>query len=292
MSRYAELQVTTSSSFLHGASHAGELVARARALGLAALAVTDRNTLAGAVRMHLEAKRHGLRLVIGCRLDLADAPSLLVYPTTREAYGRLSRLLALGRERARGGACDLTLADVADHAEGQIIAILPPERRDRATIADFIRMLLRMRQALRPAHSLYLVAQHAYRGDDRRWLDRLQAIGDGLDLPLVAVNDVLYHVPERRPVQDRLTGIRERTLLEDAAGMRRAGSAERHLKRPEIMARLFRGHEAALENTLRIVEDCRFSLDELRDGSPDAPPVTPDRGSLSVLPSGASARMH
>ncbi len=118
--RYAELQVTTNFSFLRGASHADDLVMQAKALGLSAIAVTDRNSLAGVVRAHVAAKPDekgpGLRLVIGARLDLEDAPSLLVYPTDRAAYGRLCRLLSEGQLKAGKGKCILTLADVARHA--------------------------------------------------------------------------------------------------------------------------------------------------------------------------------
>ena len=131
---YAELQVTTNFSFLRGASHAEELVAQAKVLGLSAIAVTDRNTLAGVVRAHVAAKGtekdEGLRLVIGARLDLEDAPSLLVYPKDRAAYGRLCRLLSLGQGRADKGKCILRLADVAAHAEGQIFIALPPNDWD------------------------------------------------------------------------------------------------------------------------------------------------------------------
>ena len=280
MSRYAELQVTTNFSFLRGASHAEELVERAQALGLEALAITDRNTLAGIVRAHMEAKKRGVRLVIGCRVDLADAPSLLVYPTDRAAYGRLSQLLTLGKRRAPKGECHLTLADVAARSEGQVIVIIPPERRDRSTIADFIKQLLLMKQMLRPATQVYLAAQHLYRGDDRRWLGRLQAIGDGLGLPLVATNDVLYHDADRRPLQDVLACIREKTTL-SAAGAALAAHKERHLKPPEVMAELFAGHEAALDNTLRIVNACRFSLDELRHEYPE-----------EAVPAGLTAQQH
>ncbi|MCB1511612.1 MAG: PHP domain-containing protein, partial [Hyphomicrobiaceae bacterium] len=127
---YAELQVTTNFSFLRGGSHPHELVAQAKALGLAALAITDRNTLAGVVRAHLAAREVGLKLIVGARLDLVDAPSLLCLPTDRAAYGRLSRLLSLGQGRAEKGQCLLYLADVAAAAEGQIFIALPPDDWD------------------------------------------------------------------------------------------------------------------------------------------------------------------
>ena len=129
--RYAELQAVTNFSFLRGGSHGEELVATAKALGLEALAITDHNTLAGVVRAHLAAKQVGLKLIVGCCLDLTDSPSLLAYPTDRAAYGRLSRLLTLGQRRAEKGKCELALDDVAAHAEGMIFAVTcspPPQR--------------------------------------------------------------------------------------------------------------------------------------------------------------------
>ena len=100
--------------------------ARAHELGLAAIAITDRNTLAGVVRAHLAARELGIRLVVGTRLDFTDAPSLLCLPTDRAAYGRLSRLITLGRRRAPKGECHIGLADFFDHADGQIAILLPP----------------------------------------------------------------------------------------------------------------------------------------------------------------------
>src|SRR5262245_29518065 len=122
---YAELEVTTNFTLLAGGSHPEELVATAKALGLAAIAVTDRNTLAGAVRAHIAAKEAGIKFIVGARLDLQDAPSLLAYPTDRAAYGRLCRLLTLGQRRAEKGQCTLFLDDVAAHAEGLIFIIVP-----------------------------------------------------------------------------------------------------------------------------------------------------------------------
>ena len=143
MTRYAELDVTTNFTFLRGGSHAEELVATAKALGLDAIAVTDRNTLAGVVRAHLAAKEVGIKFIVGARLDLLDAPSLLAYPRDRAAYGRLCRLLTLGQRRAEKGQCTLYLDDVAAHAEGLIFIALPPEdfparkgRRRARSIAD------------------------------------------------------------------------------------------------------------------------------------------------------------
>ena len=124
---YAELQAVTNFSFLRGGSHAEELVDAAKALGLSAIAVADYNTLAGAVRMHIAAAPAGQPLIIGARLNLQDAPSLLCFPKNRTAYGRLCRLLTLGQRRAGKGECELYLEDVAAHAEGQIFVVIPPQ---------------------------------------------------------------------------------------------------------------------------------------------------------------------
>ncbi|MCB0078856.1 MAG: PHP domain-containing protein, partial [Anaerolineales bacterium] len=132
MSGYAELQCATNFSFLRGASHPEELVMQAKHLGLAALAVTDRNSLAGVVRAHAAAKDAELRFVVGARLDLNDM-SLLAWPTGRAAYGRLCRLLSLGQRRAEKGQCLLTLDDVCDFAEGLIFALLPESAAHLAT---------------------------------------------------------------------------------------------------------------------------------------------------------------
>ena len=257
--RYAELQVTTNFSFLRGAAHPDELVVTAAALGHQAIAITDRNSFAGVVRAHHAAKEVGIRLVVGCRLDLRDGTSLLAYPADRAAYGRLTRLLTLGKRRASKGECHLDYADVVAHGEGQIVIVLPSEAvQFAARVATDFR------------GRAYLAAHHLYRGDDMRRLARLAALGELAGLPLVATNDVLYHLSERRPLQDVLTCIREGCTIQEA-GYRLAASAERHLKPPQEMARLFRGHEGAVERSLEIVERCRFSLDELRYEYPEEP---------------------
>ena len=139
---YAELQVTSNFSFLRGASRPEELVLQAQALGLAAIAVTDRNTLAGIVRAHAAAKEAKLRFVVGARLDFTDAPSLLVYPTDRAAYGRLSQMLTDGKMRAKKGECSLALADLFAYGDGMRLVALPGAAPD-ADIALHLKSLRR-----------------------------------------------------------------------------------------------------------------------------------------------------
>ncbi|MDP7667891.1 MAG: error-prone DNA polymerase [Rhodospirillales bacterium] len=263
MTAYAELQASSNFSFLRGASHPEELVARAAELGHGAIAIADRNTLAGVVRAHTAAKAAGIKLVIGSRLDFTDgAPSLLLFPTDRTAYGRLSRLLTLGKRRAAKGACALTLDDVIEgevfaRGAGQMAIAVPPRVPDAA----FATTLGRLRDAF--GRRLSLAAQHLCRGDDARRLAALADLAESRRVPLVATNDVHAHIPERRPLHDALTCIREHCTIFEA-GFRLAANAERHLKPATEMARLFRAHPAALARTMEIAGACAFSLDELR----------------------------
>ena len=263
MTRYAELDVTTNFTFLRGGSHAEELVATAKALGHDAIAVTDANTLAGVVRGHLAAKEVGIKFLVGARLILQDAPRLLAYPTDRAAYGRLSRLLTLGQRRAEKGECTLFLDDVAAHAEGLIFIALPDGKNIEA-------QLTRIKETLPPRTPLYLAARHSYRGDDKARIASLAQLAARVRTPLVATGAVLYHAPHRRPLQDVLTCIREKCTI-DEAGFHLEANAERHLKTPTEMARLFKGHEDALARTVEIAESCTFSLDALKYEYPDEP---------------------
>ena len=268
MTRYAELQVTSNFSFLRGASHPDELAVAAAALGLEALAITDRNTLAGVVRAHVAAKAAGIRLVVGARLDFDGASSVLCLPTDRAAYGRLSRLLTLGKRRAAKGKCHLTRDDLHDHGAGQVVIALPPARADHSVVSDpgFARRLEELRWHF--GDRCYLAAQHLYRGDDARRIARLARLADSLRVPLVATGDVRAHTPERRPLMDVLSCIRAGCTIAEA-GLRLAANAERHLKPGAEMARLFAGHQDAVARTVEIVERCGFSLDELRYDYPD-----------------------
>ena len=275
---YAELQAASNFSFLRGASHAEELVEEAARLGLAAIGIADRNTLAGAVRAHVAAKRAGIRLLTGARLDLADGASLLCYPRDRTAYGRLCRLLTLGQRRAGKGECVLHREDLLAHAEGQLLVALPPEHLCEGARASFEAELA----GLHRAHDgpLYLAAHMLYRGGDRARLGRLAALAKRTGAPLLATNDVHYHRPERRPLQDVLTAVREHVTVAEA-GWRLAANAERHLKDGAEIARLFRGHEEAVARSLEAASLCSFSLDELAYEYPDEP-----------VPAGSTPQQH
>src|SRR5690606_5868104 len=259
---YVELQVTTNFSFLRGASHPEELAEQAAALGYKAIAVTDRNSFAGIVRAHMAAKKHNVRLIPACRLDLLDGPSLLAYPTDRDAYGRLSTLLTVGNGRAEKGKCHLNKADVYEHAKGMVFIAVPPDGLTAAfeLDADYIRHITEYREAL--GSHLCLGAIRTYSGDDAKKLFRIHQLCQQLDTPMVALNDVHYHVPERRELQDVLTCIREKCTIQ-TAGYRLHPNAERYLKSPDEMERLFRQYPEAIRNAAVIADACRFSLGEL-----------------------------
>ncbi|AWK85458.1 error-prone DNA polymerase [Azospirillum thermophilum] len=288
---YVELQVTTNLSFLHGASHPDEMALTAAALGHRAIGIADRNTLGGVVRMHVGAKRHGIRALVGCRVEMTDAPPALVYPTDRAAYGRLSRLISLGRRRGDKGDCLLRYADLLEFGEGQLVIALPPAGRLTALRLEEFGRHLRQVAADFPGRT-YLAVQQLHLADDRRRLDRLGALADRLAVPLVATNDVHYHAAHRAPLQDVLTCIREKTTLA-RAGRRLFPNAERHLKPAGAMAALFAARPDAVVRTLEIADRCRFSLEELRYEYP-AEPVpegsTPQEELIRRTWEGAAAR--
>jgi error-prone DNA polymerase len=260
---YSELQVTSNFSFLRGASHPEELVQQAAAYGHSALALTDRNTLAGIVRAHAAAKKAGVRLIPGCRLDLLDGPSLLALPTDKDGYSRLSALLTVGNLRAEKGECHLYRRDVYEHSAGIIFILLPPDQLNH--LFDYEPSFYAAAREYRGIFGVacYLAACRYYRGADAKQLYRLSVLAAELHLPLVATNDIHYHHPDRRQLQDVLTCIREKCTIAEA-GFRLHPNAERFMKPEAEMQRLFRQYPNAIARTQEIADACRFSLDSLK----------------------------
>src|SRR5215216_2796468 len=264
MTPFAELAVTTNFSFLRGASHPEELITRAQELELAALGIADRNSVAGVVRAYTKAKEIEFRLVVGARVVFADAtPDILAYPQDRAAWGRLTRLLSVGKSRADKAECLLFLDDLMEHIDGLNLIVVP----DRINAGALHPLLERLNEAA-SRRSVWLAAAMLYRGDDQRRLTRLARLAAATRVPLIAVNDVLYHAPERRALQDVVTCIREHVTI-DCAGRLLEANAERHLKSGTEMARLFCAAPQTVNETLRFLERCRFSLDELKYDYPD-----------------------
>jgi error-prone DNA polymerase len=318
MRAYAELAVATNFSFLRGASHAHELVATADELGCFAIGIADRNSFAGVVRAYDEAKNRAIKLVVGTRLVTVDGFEILAYPTDRAAYGRLCRLLTAGNLEAKKGECHLTFEQILGSSDGQMLIALPPldlfsaphpevparaglegcqpklsgrhpsrlaslapqdDGQESSLAADnFTARLLALARAA-PGRT-FLAGVHYHRGDEPRRLGLLAELGERLGAPLVAVNDVLYHVPERRPLLDVLACVREKCTIAEA-GLRLAINAERHLKSPAEMARLFARFPDAIARTVEIAKACTFSLGELKYEYPDEP-----------VPEGKTAQEH
>jgi error-prone DNA polymerase len=341
--KYAELQCRTNFSFLEGASHPDELATRAAELGYTALAITDRNTLAGVVRAHVAAQAAGLKLLIGAAITPEDASPVLLYAPDIAAYGRLSRLITRGRRAAEKGECRLSLADVAEHAEGLLAAVvLEPSpsasgglnarrigehTRGRSRTAGIKPAALCDRAALckkethwdeNPPHHLeitppskeqddlatlsyreifrdrcYLTISLHHGPNDEARLEDYMRLARQAHVPLVATNDVHYHEPGRRHLQDVLTAIRHGVSVAEL-GARRFANAERHLKSPEQMAELFRDCPQAIANGLELADRCHFSLAELRYQYPEelCPPGQTPAEYLADLTWGGARRRY
>ncbi|MBD3582258.1 error-prone DNA polymerase [Flavobacterium selenitireducens] len=278
---YAELQATSNFSFLRGGSHPEELVEHARDLGYGHIAIADRNTLAGIVRAYAHAKKiaseneaaQTIRVLVGCHLELLDGPPLLAYPTDINAYANLSALLSVGNRRTEKGRCDLYISDVYQYADGlKFIAIAPLKlNEDFDFDRDFKLALTEYRK--RFGKSLYLAATRSYQSNDSKRLFRLAQLSREMNIRLVATNDVYYHAPERRQLQEVLTCVREKCTIYNA-GFRLHQNAERHLKTIDEMQRLFRDYPDAIEATQEIVAACQFCLSELKYVYPEE--ITPE----------------
>ncbi|MDX2211393.1 MAG: error-prone DNA polymerase [Sphingopyxis sp.] len=261
---FAEPVAATNFSFLRGASHPDAMVQRAFALGMTGIGIADRNTVAGVVRAHMAWREIGgpagpFRLIVGARLVFADdTPDIVAYPATRRGWGRLTRLLTLGNRRAVKGDCILHLGDLLDHAKDLLLIALGGDAP-----------LLRQLNDARP-NAVWLGATMPRGGADARRLVEARALADAVGIPLIATNDALYPDPDDRPLHDIVTCIREGVSI-DAAGKRLAANAERHLKSPAEMARLFRACPQAIAATQDLLARIAFTLDELRYEYPHEP---------------------
>src|SRR3954471_15074937 len=282
---YAEIGITTNFSFLRGGSDPRAYVHQASELRVPVIGIADHNTLAGVVRAYSELEnpevKHKPKLLIGARLVFIDGtPDILVYPRDRAAYGRLCQLLTRGKrgddaDKVEKGECRLKLDDLLEFSEGQLLILSVPHRFDTAKTLEVLGQLQRSR-----ADGVWLGASLLYRGDDKRRLVRLHGIAASARVPLLATNEVLYHHPVRRPLQDVLTCIREKTTI-DAIGRRLEANAERYLKPAHEMARLFRELPEAIAETMGFAGRISFSLDQLRYQYPDEP-----------VPKGKTAQQH
>ncbi len=294
---YVELHCKTNFSFLEGASHADELVRRAAELEYRALAVTDRNSLAGVVRTHIAAKEVGLPLIIGAEITPLDAPPIVLWATDRASYGRLCRLITRGRRQAPKGECVLTLKDVAEFAAELVAGVVVEGREARSeergettrrqgdkenpitsdtSESPCLPLSLSPCLSVPPSPCLlsayrdifpgrcYLLAELVRGADDRARLAALQQLSHAMGIPLVAAGDVHYHVPGRMVLHDVLTAIRHGTTVSAAEGTLLFPNAERHLRSLEEIRELFADAPEAIARTIEIAERCRFSLDELK----------------------------
>ena len=279
---YAEIGITTNFSFLRGGSDPRAYVHQASELRLPVIGIADHNTLAGVVRAYKELENSDLKykpkLLIGSRLVFMDGtPDILVYPRDRAAYGRLCQLLTRGKrgDSTAKGECHLKLHDLLEFAEGQLLVMVLPYRFEQENALEVLDRLQRS-----SSDGVWLAASLLYRGDDRRRLARLHRAAAAAGVPLLATNEVLYHHPSRRPLQDVLTCIREKTTI-DTIGRRLEANAERYLKPANEMAWLFRDVPEAIHETIRFADRIKFSLDQLKYQYPDEP-----------VPPGKTAQRH
>jgi len=285
---FVELGLLSCFSFLRGASLPVSLVGTAWALGYDAIGISDANSMAGVVRLHTNAKKLKLTPVIGCRIETTEGLAFLAYPTDRAAYGRLCRLISAGRMSKLGGewqdkgVCDISLPMLAGHAEGVQLILLPPRDLDaeflvpgwasnvvtldgaalhQETVGRFPEVLPYLAAGLPTLR--HIAASYLYSGDDIARIDRLDALAKANGLTLLATNDVHYHVPERRPLQDVMTAIRHKTTVAEA-GLLLHANAERHLKSPAEMVEMFARWPHAIVASREVADACAFSLDELK----------------------------
>jgi len=273
MTGFAELVAATNYSFLRGASHPGDMIKQAIALGYAGIGIADRNTVAGVVRAwsalrekneearHLSGHDVDLKLVVGARLVFCDGtPDIIAYPANRHGWGRLCRMLTEGNKQAAKGDCLLTFAHLTEFCDDLLLIAMASDEHE-----EILRRLL-----WRARGSLWLSATMPYNGDDRRRLVGQQALASRLGIPLIATNDALYAEAGDRPLQDIVACIREGMSMAQA-GRRLFPNAERHLKSPREMKRLFRDAPDAIAQTTAFLGRVEFDLSQLHYEYPHEP---------------------
>ncbi len=260
---YVPLWCKSNFSFLDGASHPDELVEQAHALGIEALALTDRDGVHGMVRAHVKAKELGVRLIVGAEVTVDDAPQLstcVLLAADRTGYANLCRLITAGRLRRPKGESRVTWPEVCERAEG-LIALWGGDRSLLVRGAEPRAVAGPLREAF--GDRLYAMAARHRRAEEVRREACLRGHAGRAGLPLVAATEVLYHTPARRDLQDVLTCIRHGVTLA-AAGRLIRPNAEHDLKSPQRMAQLFADEPALVERTREVASRCTFNLSEIR----------------------------
>jgi len=295
---FAELSITSNFTFLTGGSHAEEYVQRAAFLGMEALAIADENSVAGIVRAHMAAREvarsvrlrrefdaaNGLvgppapkgvakppslslytvpRLIPAARLRLEDGFTLTAIPRDRAAWGRLSRLLTLGRRRSAKGSCLIRMGDVLEWGEGMELILHPPPDEDTPPKGADAWPGQAKRLTRRFSGQVSLMLAPRYDGGDGARFARLTQLAQGLGIPTLASAAPIMHHGRRRRMVDVLTAIREGVRV-DNLGLLAQPNAEKRLRGEGEMLHLFKGCEGAVHRAGEVAARCRFSLDELR----------------------------
>lgn len=278
---YAELHCKTNYTFLEGASHPEELIQKAAECDYHALAITDRNSLAGIVRAHIAARQYEIKLIIGSEMTPVDSLPAVLLPTNRTSYGQLSRLITEGRRRAPKGQCHFTFDDMAAHSKGLIALIVPsctpsqnhpsPDHSRPLTRSNFLPsfsldQLTRYRDVFE--NRCYLAAELHYGSDDPSVLEHLIHISKHSQIPLSTANDVHYHHPARSRLHDILVSVRKGCPVSEA-GPYLFPNSERHIKSKEHLFQMFSEHSHIFHRSMEIADQCHFSLDELRYEYPE-----------------------
>lgn len=254
----------TNFSFLQGASHPKEMVSQANSLGLMGIGIADKNTLSGVVRAHIKAQELGFKILIGARLVDNQNHETIIYPNNLKAYGILSSIISNGNRRTKKGECDLSQSDIIQAMPNSSIIFIPDRKFTKSWQTETIN---RINQASENS-SLYIAIKRRYEADDFELNCKITKFAQENGIQIIATTDALMHSPNRRAICDILTCIREKTTL-DNAGYLTLKNAERHLKPPDELIRIFNGFEQAIYAQSKLFNECQFSLDELKYEYPD-----------------------